>query len=143
MSADQEPQNSSTISARLYDGSRAEAEMEEQLDEAGAVYERIGWDYYDNSIELYDVPADHRLPEDAQRAIHAAGFSTAYVNHTDKWDTHYRFAPNEPFKPSDGWRVSYGHKRDDGGGPILVEKPVDSWPSDWLKTGYVKVVTHG
>lgn len=132
-----------SIAERLFDGRYAECELEEALDSAGAIYERLGWDDYDGSVELHDVPADHRLPIEVQKVIHAAGFIKAYVNHADKWETHYVFKPNEEFVESKGWRVSYPHKRGEDHEGIWVEQIVDGWPKDWFETGYciVKPVT--
>jgi hypothetical protein len=44
------------------------------------------------------------------------------------------------FKPSEGWRVSYPHKRKDDEKAILVEKIIPNWPQEWFDTGYAKVV---
>ncbi len=130
-----------SIAQRLFDGSNAESELEEKLDEAGVKYEKLGFDYYDQSLELYDVPSDYRLSAEAQAIIHEAGFAMVYVNHLDKWETHYTFDSGE-FKPKDGWRVSYPHKRSDGTAGILVEKPIPRWPQEWFDSGYAKVITN-
>ena len=125
-----------TISERMFDGFFAKSELGEQLE---IEYERIGFDHYDNSLELYGVPPDARLTEEEQKAIHSAGFSKCFVNHTDKWETHYGFHAAE-FKPAKGWRVSYPHKRGEGEKGILLEADVPSWPRDWFETGYCKIV---
>src|SRR5512139_1487891 len=104
-------ENDRTISTRLFDANEAECEMEELLEQAGTKFSGIGWDHYDNSIEIYNVPTDHRLTDKAQEAVYNAGFSKAYVNHTDKWETHYSFDRSKPFVAAKGWRVSYPHKR--------------------------------
>ena len=83
---------------KIFDGDdAAKSSLEEALDEAGCLYERIGWDPYDCSLELYDVPSDYRLTAAVQRVIHEARFTNAFVNHVDKWETHYAFKPNEVF----------------------------------------------
>ncbi len=131
---------SRTIAERLFDSSSARAELEDQLEETGVEFTKIGWDWYDNSLEIYGVPDEARLSEAQQRICHAAGFSKVYVNHAgkDRWETHYGFKGAE-FKVSKGWRVSYPHKRDDGSKDIWVEEHIAGWPAEWFKTGYVKI----
>lgn len=128
-----------TLSERLFDSGHAESELEDLLTDAGVEFERLGWDSYDWSVEIYGVAPDARLSVDAQKVLYKAGFAKAYVNHTDKWETHYRFKFDEPFAESKGWRVSYPHKRGEEGGKILVEEVVASWPQEWFSTGYVVV----
>ncbi len=111
---------------------QAEGELKKILRDFEIPYERIGWDHYDISLELYGVPSDWRMPEDLHKALFECGFATVFVNHTDGWETHYHESG------VDGWRVRYGNKH--GGGPILVEKLVASWPADWFETGYAKVI---
>ena len=123
----------------MVDGNTACAVLENALSDADVPYERFGWDWYDNSVELHDVPSDYRLTIEAQRIIYDAGFELAYVNHTDKWETHYRFNLKKPFVESAGWRVSYPHKRGETGGSIWVEAVVSGWPSEWFDTGYCVV----
>jgi predicted deacetylase len=114
--------NDKPINQRLFDGTFAEAALEELLDEAGVEFEKIGWDHYDNSLELYDVPPEYRLSDEAKKVIFDAGFSICYMNHTDKWETHYSQ------RNLDGWRVSYPHVRNDGTPSIWLEKaPPASW----------------
>jgi hypothetical protein len=130
-----------SIASRLFDATYAENELEEALSNAGINFEKLGWDYYDCSLEIYGVEPICRLSVDAQKVIHAAGFATVYVNHTDEWETHYTF-PSGEFVEQKGWRVSYPHKRKDASDKtILLERPVESWPKEWLETGYCKVVT--
>lgn len=124
-----------SLAERIFDGHSAECELEDALDDASVPRERIGFDDYDCSIELHGVPADYRLPEAAQRVIHGAGFLIAYVNHVDKWETHYKFKPDRDFVISRGWRVSYPHKREDGDNAIWVEKMLESWPKEWFDSG--------
>ena len=52
---------------------------------------------------------DARLTEAQQKIIYDAGFSIAYVNHTNGWETHYNWKRTEEFKPHDGWRVIHDH----------------------------------
>lgn len=131
--------NSKRLARMMFDGSGAEAELEARLYDAGMTeFDRLGWDEYDCSLEIYGVPAEFRLTEDMQRICHDAGFATVFVNHVDKWETHYNFR-GEEFKLSKGWRVSYPHKRNDGSKDIWVEGIIPNWPSEWFKTGYVKV----
>ncbi len=117
------------LAERLFDGAYAKAEVENLLDNIGVPYEEIGWDAYDNSLEIREVPPDYRLSKEALKIILGAGFLKIYVNHTDKWETHY---------PS-GWRVSYPHKRRVDTVGIWVEEVVTTWPKEWFETGYVIV----
>ena len=93
-----------TLSGRLFDSGHAECELEELLSCAGVEFERLGWDDYDCSVEIHGVAPEARLSVEAQKVIHAAGFAKAYVNHTDKWETHYSFPPGD-FAEVNGWRV--------------------------------------
>lgn len=125
------------IAERLYDGGFAECELEELLSVAGVPNAKLGWDHYDNSLEIHGVEPSFRLTVEAQRAIHSCGFSKVYVNHTDKWETHYTFKDCKEFAETKGWRVSYPHKRDaDSGAGIWVEEVCPGWPGEWFKTGY-------
>lgn len=128
-----------TIAARIFDGAEAQFELDRQLEAAGAVFERTTWDDYDNSLELKDVPPEHRLSVEAQRVIHAAGFTKVYVNHVDKWETHYGWKYGEEFAESKGWRVSYPHKRGPEEKGIWVEAFIEGWPKDWFDSGYVLI----
>jgi hypothetical protein len=129
-----------TIAERLFNGDSAKWDLEDILDGLGVPTEEdLGWDYYDYSLEIHKAPSDYRLSVEAQRAIHDAGFSKVYVNHVDKWETHYTFPAGE-FVAQEGWRVSYPHKRGDGQKGILVESQPESWPSEWFETGYASVV---
>jgi hypothetical protein len=112
-----------TIAQRLFDGSFAEGEIEDSL-KIG--YESIGWDYYDASLEIHGVAPECRLDESTLKAIRDAGFAKVYVNHTDKWETHYTFKSDGTVTP---WRVSYPHKRGDSG-KIWVEEIPPGWPAD-------------
>lgn len=125
-----------SLAQRMFDGNTAINEMEEQLAKAGVTFDRIGFDYYDCSLEIHGVPDAERLSEAAQRAIHAAGFAKVYVNHADKWETHYSFRDAE-FKAAKGWRVSYPHRRGPEEKSIWVEEFIKSWPQGWFDSGYV------
>ena len=119
----------SGLNQRLFDASfamaAAEGDIYELLLSLDIPHERTGWDNYDNSLELYGVPPDYRLSDVAVKAIFDAGFAICYVNHTDKWETHYSMS-----RPP--WRVSYPHKRNDGDSSIWLEEPISTWPSGWL-----------
>lgn len=128
------------IAERMFDGGAAQSQLEMQLVEAGfGDFERLSWDEHDYSVEIYGVPPAARMPVDAQRVIHAAGFLKAYVNHGDKWETHYSFKPGEEFTEAKGWRVSYPHKRGKDEKGIWVEEHIAGWPQDWFDTGYVLI----
>ena len=127
-----------SIADRLFDGSGAKNDLEEILDDLGVQYQSISWDHYDGSLELNSVPVEYRLPEEAQMAIRKAGFIKCYVNHVDKWETHYSW-PVGDFIAVEGWRVSYPHRRGPGEKSVWVEKIVGTWPKDWVDTGYVQI----
>lgn len=127
-----------SIAERIFDGGFAESELEASINEVP--YEKLGCDDYDCSLELYGVPVDYRLTEPVQRIIKEAGFVKVYVNHVDKWETHYTWGhPDKPFSPVEGWRVSYPHKRGPEEKGIWVEKVIPTWPDKWFDTGYVLV----
>jgi hypothetical protein len=129
-----------SLAETIYEGEFAKAKLEDLLDDVGLPTENYGHDYYDNSIEFHKIAPDFRLNEAQQKVIFDAGFATCYVNHTDGWETHYNFNSRAPFTQVEGWRVSHPHKRNDGTPEILVEKPVESWPPEWLTGGKYKVV---
>ena len=60
-------------------------------------FNRIGWDDYDKSLEIYEASPNFKLSPESRDFIFSNGFSKVYVNHTDGWETHY--APNQ-----DPWR---------------------------------------
>jgi hypothetical protein len=126
------------IANKIFEGERLRSNLEDTLLDAGAQFDDTGFDDYDNSLELFDVPDDYRLSPEVQEIIFKAGFSIAYINHKNKWETHYRFGP-EPFKEVEGWRVSYPQKRGKDEKGIWVENKIDSWPQDWFETGYAVV----
>lgn len=128
-----------TLAEKLFSGSHAKCEMESQLYDAGVQFDEIGWDYYDCSLEIYGVPADCRLTAAVQKIIYDSGFARVFVNHQDKWETHYTFPREGGFAEVKGWRVSYPHKRDDERGGIWVEEHVPTWPQKWFDTGYVLI----
>lgn len=72
-------------------------------------FERLGTDYYDQSLEIHGATNDWRLNEAQQRYIAEAGFAKVYVNHEDGWWTHYSFRENGKPKefPISGWRRRY------------------------------------
>ena len=127
------------IADKIFTGEDAKVQIEDSLLELGVIFEDSAFDSYDCSMELYDIPDDQRLSEDAQKVIFDAGFSTVYLNHKNKWETHYNFNSGE-FKAKEGFRVSYPEKRGEGETGILVEKMIDSWPKKWFETGYAVVV---
>lgn len=122
------------LADRLYAGSSAENELEQLLSDVGVPFEGLGWDSYDGSVEINDVPPDYRLTTEAIAVIKDAGFIKAYINHTDKWETHYNAIGK--WKP---WRVSYPHKRRVDTKGIWVEEIVPTWPKEWFDTGYAIV----
>lgn len=122
-----------TIAERLFELDFVKSDLEEVLYEQDVPYDDLGWDHYDASLELLGMPKDYRLTEKAAGAIYDAGFSKIYLNHVDKWETHYsKCNPN-------GWRVSYPYKRGEGEAGIWVEEIVSGWPKEWFETGYAAV----
>ena len=113
----------------------AEQEMIAVLKTLGCPVERIGWDNYDGSIEIYTPDADWRMSAAVQGVLYDQGFIKAYVNHAgdDAWETHYSFGTAKGFIISNGWRVSYPHKRKDDTGQIWVGALVPSWPKKWFR----------
>jgi hypothetical protein len=94
----------------------AESAFEDALLEAAGdepaqdafVYGRIGGDYYDESIELYDVGNDVRLNDAQQRLLHESGFTRVWLNHKDGMETYYYWGRDE-FSPVEAHR-NLGHK---------------------------------
>ena len=128
---------SDTIVEKLFAAQSAESLLEAGLFEFDLVFEDLGWDAYDGSLEIKGVPSDMRLSVAMQSFIQGSGFHKVYVNHKDNWETHYTWGAE--FAPDPGWRVSYPHKRGDGG-KIWVEQNVPTWPKQWFETGYVLIV---
>lgn len=127
-----------TLAERMFDGFRAQSEIEEALFDINVEFDGTSFDSYDNSLELLDVPDNYRLSVEAQELIYNAGFSRVFLNHKDKWETHYTFKQG-PFEGVRGWRVSYPQNRGKDAKGIWVEEIVDSWPKEWFETGYVVV----
>lgn len=128
-----------SIANILYEAQGAESQLEDSLFQAGVTdFDRLSWDHYDNSLEIYGVAPSLRLSPEAQRVISDAGFSKVYVNHIDKWETHYSLWPLESL-PVKGWRVSYPHKRGPEEKGIWVESEPCKWPKEWFETGYAIV----
>lgn len=120
-----------TIAERLFDSTQAQREIENMLN---IDFEHLGWDEYDGSLGIHGVPPEERLTPDVVAALGAAGFTKVFLNHTDEWETHYT-----PAKDTDGWRVSYPHKRKGDEPGILVEEVVSTWPPEWFENGKVIV----
>lgn len=145
------------LARAMFDYHRAEADFSEAICEAGfGKFSRIGGDDYDNSIEFYEVSDDARMNEAAQRIVYDAGFSTAYVNHKDGWETHYNWRHAEGFKVSRGWRRRYvtdptamttrqiGADDPDQRGYYEISYWPDGWGSphtkDWISRGFMRIV---
>lgn len=122
----------------IFNGIAEQGKLEDDLYDLGVLFEETSYDYYDCSIELYNVPNDYRLSEQVQRFLFDAGFLIVFLNHFDKWETHYHFYKDKNF-PLKGFRVSYPNKRGKDEKGIWVEEIVPSWPKEWFKNGHVIV----
>jgi len=125
-----------SIAELIHDAEIAKDKLEDDLVKMGLSFEDTVYDWYDNSMEVIDVPDEQRLSMDAQKILLEAGFSKVFLNHQNRWETHYTLKSGEEVK---GWRVSYPRKRGDSCGSIWVEEKIDSWPKEWFETGYVEV----
>jgi hypothetical protein len=94
------------------------------------VFERLGWDEHDNSLEIHDCTPGLRLSAEAAAFVWTNGFTTCYVNHADGWETHY--TPNTDLTRP--WR----RRRRSGG--FDVNYFCNNWPKEWLETGYITVI---
>lgn len=104
----------------------AEQELIEGLRANDVPFEKIGYDWYDQSLELYGVPPDYRLTDEAHACIADCGFVKVFVNHTDFWETHYNF---RPLANRYGWRSCSPHRRKDGTDEWwLEEEPREVFP---------------
>lgn len=104
----------------------ASTEFTDRLCDLGfGKYTDISGDVYDCSIEFHKVENDERLSEEQQKFVFDAGFSIAYLNHENGWQTHYHWGAE--FRPLKGWR----RLRTDKGFTI------NYWPEGWgdQKTG--------
>lgn len=128
----------STIAERMFDGGFAESELNTLLLTGGLDYQKSSFDHYDCSLELHGVADDYRMPENMQKIIYNAGFAKVYVNHINKWETHYSW-DRGAFKPVDGWRVSYPSKRGPEETEIWVERDIPDWPRKWFDSGCVVI----
>lgn len=133
----------------------AESDFEDALLEAGfGEFAGISGDHYDNSIEIHKVGNSARLNEAAQRVIFDAGFSIAFVNHQDGWETHYNWKHDEPFAVQRGWRRRYVQDPSATTTNVIAGSPspgyyeINYWPEGWgdpkrskdLESGYFRIV---
>lgn len=135
-----------SLATRWQELEAVKSQIEDGLLEAGSIddWEGTGTDYYDNSIEIYGVNPDVRLSQAAvDWLIKGCGFSKIYVNHTDKWQTHYGAS-------AIGWRRRYvsdptAKTTNVMAGPIdngyyETNRFPEGFPKEWLDTGYFRVV---
>ncbi len=99
----------------------------DKLRNMGLIFDSIGSDVYNNSVELHGVENQQRLTPVMQEMIFNEGFVTAFVNHRNHWETHYNWNRQNPFVAVSGFRVSYGHKNQCG--KLLVEVVPERWKS--------------
>ena len=96
-------------------------------------------DSYDISVELDGVDPAARLNEAQQHFIWDSGFLSAYVNHSDGWETHYSWKGAE-FVPVEGWRRRRTAKGFEiSQWPKGWGDPATGRNSDWLKSGYIVI----
>lgn len=147
-----------TFSETMFSYNEARNEFEKALCEAGfGDFEDLRGDDYDNSIELDEVGNDERLGEAAQRVIFDAGFSIAFVNHKDGWETHYGWKRGEPFAVQRGWRRRYVEDPSAITTNVIAGPPrsgyyeISYWPdgwgdpktgkcAEWLSSRYMRIV---
>lgn len=147
-----------SFSETMFKYHRAESDLSDALSDAGfGDYEKISGDYYDNSIEFHSVMDDARMNEAAQRIVFDAGFSKAYVNHKDSWETHYNWNHSKPFAPSRGWRRRWvadptSETTNHIGVPVQPDNAgyfeISFWPEGWnspmsegwKENGYMRIV---
>jgi hypothetical protein len=145
------------LSLAYYQFNNAEIVFDSDLEDAGfkrPMYSKFWMDDYDNSVEFGKVENDFRMGEALQRFIFKHGFSRAYVNHQDGWETFYTWKGKE-FELSRGWRRRYvtdpsaattrqvGTPSDpEHRGYYEISYWPDGWDKgqDWLKTGYMRIV---
>ena len=140
---------------KMFEYHRNEMNFTDALCDAGfGEFHHISGDDYDCSIEFKLVANDARMSEAAQRLCHAAGFSKAYVNHKDGWETHYNWNLSQPFTPSRGWRRRYvTDPTASTTNQIGADDPahrgyyeISDWPEGWnkalgwLQSGYMRIV---
>lgn len=122
------------LAEAMFTYSQAECEFGDAMVEAGfGDYTSIDGDDYDNSIEFRGVGNDARLSAEQQRIVFDAGFSKAFVNHSDGWETHYTWSRQEPFKAVRGWRRYMEHDKEPGPSGVIgfsVMK-ISYWPDGW------------
>ena len=114
-----------TLSDKLFEMGNIEGQIEDFLynSSPNLDFTKLGWDDYDCSLEVFGVPKDYVPEKEALNKWAELGFSTIYLTHTDKWETHCTFREEGVTT----WRVSYPHKRKDGTPEIFVEERVESW----------------
>jgi hypothetical protein len=135
-----------SLASRWQELETVKSQIEDGLLDAGSIddWKSIGTDYYDNSIEIYGVGPDVRLSQAAvDWLIQGCGFSKIYVNHTDGWETHYG-------KSEVGWRRRYVSDPSakttnviagpENNGYYETNEFPDSFPKEWLASGYFRVV---
>ena len=78
------------IADRMFDGWRAECELEAWLDEQfPGAYDRIGFDDYDASLEICAARTDLVLSPDQCQRLWKEGFARCWVNHINDTQTYY------------------------------------------------------
>lgn len=141
-----EPKADPEFATKLYEFGSKKNEFEDALDDLGVPFDNIGWDWYDNSLEINKVESDYRLSDEAYKFIFDSGFSICFVNHKDGCETHYSAGKRR------GWRRRYVSDPEVTTTRILFGEPdpgyfeVSYWPEGWDKqrgwidSGYMRVV---
>jgi hypothetical protein len=85
---EEESESTAKFADLAFEFDKVKAEFEDDLFDL-INFDSIGWDFYDISLELYNVDNGARLSEEAQRFIYDAGFRKVYLNYSDGWEVHY------------------------------------------------------
>lgn len=118
-------------------------EFETELLKHVVNFERIGWDDYDNSLEIYNVPDDVRLKKEGLEFIYGCGFTRIYVNHKDGWQTHYHTLSTKSISTR-GWRRKEVPETPERSRHFLISYWPESWSDprcqNWLESGFMVIV---
>lgn len=124
------------LADHLFNGVTAEAVIVDELDEKilGFECDKISWDHYDDSLEIYvNPPEDWELTSEMAIRILGMGFSRFWVNFYDGTEQYCQRewvkAEDSPRRiaPADPWFKVYERK------PVPHPKYKDGKPFDYTK----------